>query len=81
QSNAPVSDRNKSSFWLSAARSPLFNQIVNQRLKKPDFNQVVDVDAIQLAGRGSCFFATSEEQPELQRRVDEKEMMNTASLP
>ncbi|MDI8799991.1 tRNA pseudouridine(13) synthase TruD, partial [Salmonella enterica subsp. enterica serovar Montevideo] len=42
--------RNKRSFWLSAARSALFNQIVHQRLKKPDFNQVVDGDALQLAG-------------------------------
>ncbi|EJN0177524.1 tRNA pseudouridine(13) synthase TruD [Salmonella enterica] len=81
QSDAPVRDRNKRSFWLSAARSALFNQIVSQRLKKPDFNQVVDGDALQLAGRGSWFVATSEELPELQRRVDEKELMITASLP
>ncbi|EAA8663935.1 tRNA pseudouridine(13) synthase TruD [Salmonella enterica] len=81
QSDAPVRDRNKRSFWLSAARSALFNQIVHQRLKKPDFNQVVDGDALQLAGRGSWFVATSEELPELQRRVDEKELMITASLP
>ncbi|SUG31744.1 tRNA pseudouridine 13 synthase [Salmonella enterica subsp. arizonae] len=66
---------------MSAARSALFNQIVSQRLKKPDFNQVVDGDALQLAGRGSWFVATSEELPELQRRVDEKELMITASLP
>jgi tRNA pseudouridine13 synthase len=36
-----VRDRNKRSFWLSAARSALFNQIVSERLKKPDANQVV----------------------------------------
>ena len=33
QSDAPVRDRNKRSFWLSAARSALFNQIVSERLK------------------------------------------------
>lgn len=33
QSSAPVRDRNKRSFWLSAARSALFNQIVSERLK------------------------------------------------
>ena len=33
QSGAPVRDRNKRSFWLSAARSALFNQIVSERLK------------------------------------------------
>ncbi|HHE5698469.1 TPA: tRNA pseudouridine(13) synthase TruD [Citrobacter amalonaticus] len=81
QSDAPVRDRNKRSFWLSAARSALFNQIVSERLKKTDFNQVVDGDALQLAGRGSWFVATQEELVELQRRVDEKELMVTASLP
>ena len=81
QSDAPVRDRNKRSFWLSAARSALFNQIVSERLKKTDFNQVVDGDALQLSGRGSWFVATQEEHTELQRRVDEKELMITAALP
>lgn len=81
QSDAPVRDRNKRSFWLSAARSALFNQIVSTRLKKTDFNQVVDGDALQLAGRGSWFVATREEQAELQTRVEAKTLMITASLP
>ncbi|NUU67135.1 tRNA pseudouridine(13) synthase TruD [Enterobacteriaceae bacterium BIT-l23] len=81
QSNAPVRDRNKRSFWLSAARSAMFNQIVSERLKKPEFNQVIDGDALQLAGRGSWFVATEEERPELQRRVDDGELMITAALP
>ena len=45
ESGAPLRDRNKRSFWLSAARSGLFNQQVSIRLKKPEFNQVVDGDA------------------------------------
>lgn len=81
QSNAPVRDRNKRSFMLSAARSALFNQIVSERLKKTDFNQVVDGDALQLAGRGSWFVATAEERAELQARVDNHELMITAALP
>ena len=81
QSDAPVRDRNKRSFWLSAARSALFNQLVSERLKKPDFNQVVDGDALQLAGRGSWFVATDEEMPELQSRVDGRDLMITASMP
>ncbi|TCC12563.1 tRNA pseudouridine(13) synthase TruD [Kosakonia quasisacchari] len=81
QSDAPVRDRNKRSFWLSAARSALFNQIVSERLKKKDFNQVVDGDALQLAGRGSWFVATLAEQAELQTRVEAKALMITASLP
>lgn len=81
QSNAPVRDRNKRSFMLSAARSALFNQIVSERLKKTDFNQVVDGDALQLAGRGSWFVATADELPALQTRVDERDVMITAALP
>ncbi|MFU0931204.1 tRNA pseudouridine(13) synthase TruD [Kluyvera cryocrescens] len=81
ESGAPVRDRNKRSFWLSAARSALFNQIVSERLKKPDFNQVVDGDALQLSGRGSWFVASVEEQATLQARVDARELMITAALP
>ena len=81
ESGAPVRDRNKRSFWLSAARSALFNQIVSERLKKPDFNQVVDGDALQLSGRGSWFVASVEEQATLQVRVDAGELMITAALP
>lgn len=81
ESGAPVRDRNKRSFWLSAARSALFNQIVSERLKKPDFNQVVDGDALQLSGRGSWFVASVEEQAILQARVDARELMITAALP
>ncbi len=81
ESGAPVRDRNKRSFWLSAARSALFNQVVSERLKKPDFNQVVDGDALQLSGRGSWFVASVEEQATLQARVDARELMITAALP
>ncbi|AOO59253.1 tRNA pseudouridine(13) synthase TruD [Raoultella ornithinolytica] len=81
ESGAPLRDRNKRSFWLSAARSGLFNQQVSIRLKKPEFNQVVDGDALQLAGRGSWFVATPEERAQLQERVDNRELMITAALP
>ncbi|KNC94400.1 tRNA pseudouridine(13) synthase TruD [Trabulsiella odontotermitis] len=81
ENGGPVRDRNKRSFWLSAARSALFNQIVSDKLKKPDFNQVVDGDALQLAGRGSWFVATEDELAELQARVDNRELMITAALP
>ena len=81
ESGSPLRDRNKRSFWLSAARSGLFNQQVSIRLKKPEFNQVVDGDALQLAGRGSWFVATPEERAQLQERVDNRELMITAALP
>lgn len=61
--------RNKRSFALSAARSALFNQIVSERLKKTDFNQVIIGDALQLAGRGNWFVAKADEFDALQPRV------------
>ncbi len=81
ESGAPVRDRNKRSFWLSAARSALFNQQVSIRLKKTEFNQVVDGDALQLAGRGSWFVVTPEELEVSQARVHNRELMITAALP
>ena len=80
QSSAPVRDRNKRSFWLSAARSALFNQIVSERLKKPDANQVVVGDALQLAGRGSWFVATADEMADAQSRVDAKALADAPEL-
>ncbi|CCJ85900.1 tRNA pseudouridine 13 synthase [Cronobacter dublinensis 582] len=59
----------------------MFNQLVSARLENPDFNQVIDGDALQLAGRGSWFVATPEELPELQARVDSGELLITAALP
>ncbi len=76
----PIRERNKRSFALSATRSALFNQVVSERLKT-DFNQIVDGDALQLAGRGSWFVATEEERAELQARVDAGELRITAPLP
>jgi len=81
QNPGPVRDRNKRSFWLSAARSALFNQLVSERLKKMDVNQVVDGDALQLAGRGSWFVATPDEMADVQARVNSHALMITAALP
>ncbi|VFS44200.1 tRNA pseudouridine synthase D [Enterobacter cancerogenus] len=55
--------------------------MVSERLKKPDANQVVVGDALQLAGRGSWFVATAEELADVQARVDAKTLMITAALP
>ena len=81
QSGAPIRDRTKRSFWLSAARSALFNQIVSTRLAEKEINEIIDGDALQLAGRGSWFVATAPERDALQTRVDSDELLITASLP
>lgn len=81
QSSAPLRDRTKRSFWLSATRSALFNHIVSSRLSEQQINQVLEGDALQLAGRGSWFVATAEEYDQLQARVDSGELLITAALP
>ncbi|CCK15772.1 tRNA pseudouridine 13 synthase [Cronobacter universalis NCTC 9529] len=48
----------------------MFNTLVSERLQRCDVNQVMDGDALQLAGRGSWFVAASEELADLQARVD-----------
>lgn len=78
---APLRDRNKRSFALSAARSAMFNHVVSERLKARPVNQMIDGDALQLAGRGSWFVATPAELETLQARVDARELMLTAPLP
>ncbi|EOL9003771.1 tRNA pseudouridine(13) synthase TruD [Cronobacter turicensis] len=81
QTGQPPRERNKRSFALSAARSLMFNTLVSERLQQPDFSQVMDGDALQLAGRGSWFVAAPEELADLQARVDNGELLITAAQP
>ncbi|EOB9996263.1 tRNA pseudouridine(13) synthase TruD [Cronobacter sakazakii] len=81
QTGQPPRERNKRGFALSAARSLMFNTLVSERLQRFGVNQVMDGDALQLAGRGSWFVATPEELTDLQARVDSSELLITAALP
>ncbi|EOI5730173.1 tRNA pseudouridine(13) synthase TruD [Cronobacter malonaticus] len=81
QTGQPPRERNKRGFALSAARSLMFNTLVSERLQRFGVNQVMDGDALQLAGRGSWFVATPEELTDLQARVDNGELLITSALP
>ncbi len=76
-----VKERGKRSFYLSSARSALFNLVTNERLQRFGPGCVLSGDALQLAGRGSWFVATDEEMPTLPARVTSGELMLTAPLP
>lgn len=76
-----VRERHKRSFYLSAARSAMFNHIVSERIASQTENTVLLGDALQLTGRGSWFVATEEEFATLQPRVDSSELSITAALP
>ncbi|OON39627.1 tRNA pseudouridine(13) synthase TruD [Izhakiella australiensis] len=76
-----VRERNKRSFYLSAARSALFNQVVSARLaQQNNLTTVMPGDALQLSGRGSWFVADVAELTTLQQRVDAGELRVTAPL-
>lgn len=76
-----VRERNKRSFYLSAARSAMFNDIASARIANNTAQHAMLGDALQLTGRGSWFVATAEELDSLQARLQSSELSVTAPLP
>ncbi|MEQ5072338.1 tRNA pseudouridine(13) synthase TruD [Providencia alcalifaciens] len=76
-----VRERNKRSFYLSAARSAMFNDIASARIANNTAQYAMLGDALQLTGRGSWFVATAEELDSLQARLQSSELSVTAPLP
>ncbi|MWP48475.1 tRNA pseudouridine(13) synthase TruD [Gilliamella sp. Lep-s21] len=75
-----VKDRKKRSFYLSAARSAIFNDIVSQRIAQNLQQTVLDGDILQLAQRNSWFVAQDDELTLLQQRLDSGELNITAPM-
>ena len=76
-----VKDRNKRSFYLSAARSEVFNLIVAKRIELGLAQQVLNGDILQLNGSHSWFVADeSEELAKLQQRLVQQDILLTAPL-
>ncbi|MDP8034469.1 tRNA pseudouridine(13) synthase TruD [Pasteurella atlantica] len=75
-----VKDRKKRSFYLSAARSDIFNQVVSARIQENLISRVVNNDLLQLAGSNSFFQATENELAELQQRLTDNDLLLTAPL-
>ncbi|XKM13955.1 tRNA pseudouridine(13) synthase TruD [Orbaceae bacterium ac157xtp] len=75
-----VKDRKKRSFYLSAARSAIFNKIVSERINDNLFKTVLNGDILQLTGRGSWFVANQDELETLQNRVNQDELTITAPM-
>lgn len=76
-----IKERAKRSFYLSAARSALFNSVVSERLSQYGRWHLMDGDALQLTGRGSWFVAADDELPALSARLRQGELSITAPLP
>lgn len=65
-----IKDRKKCSFYLSAARSAIFNDVVSQQIAQNLHQTVFDGDILQLAGCSSWFVAKKDEQVLLQQRLE-----------
>lgn len=75
-----VNDRKKRSFYLSAARSEIFNLIVSDRIAAGLVDQVLEHDIVQLAGSNSWFVPQANELEELNKRLDSGDILLTAAL-
>ncbi|WP_193016373.1 tRNA pseudouridine(13) synthase TruD [Proteus sp. FME41] len=76
-----VKERSKRSFYLSAARSAMFNHLVSKRLECDLYSTVMLGDAMQLHGRGSWFVVDEAELTQTQTRYEEHDIHITAPLP
>lgn len=76
-----VRERSKRSFYLSAARSAVFNQAVSQRIEGGFHRQVLLGDAVGLTGSGSWFTVTQDELESAQQRLNDGDVYITAPLP
>ena len=76
-----VKDRNKRSFYLSAARSEMFNLLVSKRMELNLAQQILVGDVLQLNGSHSWFVVDeSEDLAQLQQRLAQQDVLLTAPL-
>ncbi|MDU8923391.1 tRNA pseudouridine(13) synthase TruD [Pasteurellaceae bacterium LIM206] len=76
-----VKDRKKRGFYLSAARSEVFNLVVSERIKMGLETRVLPGDILQLNGSHSWFRADENEDLNLlQTRLEQQDLQLTAPL-
>lgn len=76
-----VKDSKKRSFYLSAARSEIFNLVVAARIEQDFAQQVLPNDIVQLNGSHSWFKADeTEDLAALQVRLNQQDILLTAPL-
>lgn len=74
-----IADRQIRGLALSASRSFLFNQVLSNRLKSNNYNQLMPGDVVQLNGTGSIF-AVAEVDELLTQRLHDADIHLTAPL-
>ncbi|OOF59435.1 tRNA pseudouridine(13) synthase TruD [Rodentibacter genomosp. 2] len=81
QGEIKVKDRKKRGFYLSAARSEIFNLIVAARIEQDLAQQILPNDIVQLNGSHSWFKADdTEDLNALQVRLNQQDILLTAPL-
>lgn len=75
--------RNQRGFALSAARSLVFNAVVDARVQAGSWNRILDGEAIMLAGSHSLFgeAGAGQDTTALQRRLDAFDIHPSGPLP
>lgn len=78
-SGTKVKDKKKRGMYLSAARSTIFNDIINARIKENSFSKVRSGDVMMLAGTQSVFHL-DEVDDTIKQRFDDKDVDITATM-
>ncbi len=73
-------NRNQQSLYLSALRSWMFNELLSLRVEQTSWNRLIPGDVLQLNGSGKWFCAESEDQSELQQRVESGDLHPSGAL-
>src|SRR5699024_6770219 len=73
--------RNQRGFALSAARSFVFNCVLEARIRAGTWNQVLPGEAVMLAGSNSVFGAIGEDMVELEQRLAAFDIHPSGPLP
>jgi len=71
--------KNKRGFYLSAARSLIFNRVLNERIRHGNWNQLIDGDVAMLDGSHSIFPADAGD-PDQIRRCSELDLHPTGPM-
>lgn len=75
--------RNQRGFAISAARSLIFNDVLDARIRQGNWNRIMDGEAIMLAGSHSLFgqAGSGESAAALQQRLDDFDIHPSGPLP
>lgn len=74
-----VKDKKKRGIYLSAARSLIFNQIINERIAKNCFDKAHSGDVMMLSGTQSVFVVDQLDET-IEQRLQEKDIDITAPM-